>query len=220
MKLEKFIAPEIPELNLSDNGVNALNLMEQFGVRHLPIVQDGQFLGLVCEEEILSLELPTQPFFNIHHEFPMICLQARHHIFDALKVMVEQKLSLLPLIDEELHYIGSITVESMLQALANAQAVHDPGAVIVLEMNSNDYSLSQIAQIVEGNDARILSTTLSAFPESTRVEVTLKINKEDLNPIIQTFNRYEYNVVDTYMEPRYSEDLRERYEEFMKFLNM
>ncbi len=220
MKLDRIIAHDIPELSLSDNGVNALNLMEQFGIEHLPVVQDGKFIGLVCEDEILSMDNPTQAFHLNHHEYPMFCLASNRHIYDAMKVIVEQKLTLLPVIDAEVNYLGSITLQTLLQGLYQIQSVNELGAILVLEMNMYDYSLSQIAQIVEGNDAKILNVSMSAVPNTTKVEITLKINKEDLNPILQTFNRYDYTVVDTYMEPKFSEDLKERYEEFMKFLNM
>lgn len=220
MDLKKIIAPDIPELNLADNGVNALNLMEQYAVEHLPVVQQGKFLGLICEEEILSMENPTQPFHMNQHEFPMLCIAEQRHIFDALRIMAEQKLTLLPVIDAHVNYLGSITAQGLLQAMADVLSVHEPGAILTLEMNMHDYSLSQIAQIVEGNDAKILNANMTSSPDSTQVFITLKINKEDLNPILQTFNRYEYSVINTYMEPRFNDDLRDRYEEFMKFLNM
>jgi predicted transcriptional regulator len=194
--------------------------MEQFDVVHLPVVSLGKFVGLICEEEILSMEKPTQPFRLHQYEFPMICIREDRHLYDALKIMSEQNLSVLPVINNEMSYLGSITMKTLLKGMATLQSVHEPGAVVILEMNALDYSLSQIAQIVEGNDAKILSATLTSSPNSTKVEVTLKINKQDLNPILQTFYRYEYTVVDTYMEPRFTEDLRDRYEEFMKFLNM
>jgi len=220
MDLKKIIAPDIPELSLADNGVNALNLMEQYAVEHLPVVQQGKFLGLICEEEILSMDNPTQPFHLNQHEYPMICIAEQRHIFDALRIMSEQKLTLLPVIDANVDYIGSITLPGLLQALADVLSAHEPGAILTLEMNMHDYSLSQIAQIVEGNDAKIMNANMTSSPDSTQVFITLKINKEDLNPILQTFNRYEYNVINTYMEPRFTNDLKDRYEEFMKFLNM
>jgi len=220
MKLDRIIAKDIPELSLSDNGVNALNLMEQFGVEHLPVVHEGKFVGLVCADEILSMDNPTQAFHLNQHEFPMFCLASSRHIYDAVKVITQQKLTLLPVIDAQVNYLGSITLLTLLNGIAQIQSVNELGAILVLEMNMHDYSLNQIAQIVEGNDAKILSASMSSVPNSTKIEITLKINKEDLNPILQTFHRYDYTVVDTYMEPKFSEDLKERYEEFMKFLNM
>jgi hypothetical protein len=134
--------------------------------------------------------------------------------------MSDQRLTLLPVINERFHYLGSLRATDLINALARTQAVGANGGVIELQMNAKDYSLTRIAQIVEGNDAKILSATLTTRPESEMVQLTLKINKEDLNAIIQSFNRYDYVVAESYMEPQYTEELRDRYEEFMKYLNM
>ncbi len=220
MKLLDITNQDVPELGLGDNGVNALNYMEQYDVHHLPVVQDGLFIGLISEDEVLTMEQPTAPFFNCRHDFPMIALDSRRHIYDALRIMSDQRLTLLPVIDEKIHYLGSVRATDLIQALAKTQAVFSNGGVLELEMNVKDYSLTKIAQIVEGNDAKILSATLTTKPDSQMVQLTLKINKEDLNPIIQSFNRYEFVVAESYMEPKYTEELRDRYEEFMKYLNM
>jgi acetoin utilization protein AcuB len=220
MRLLEIINQDVPELSLGDNGVNALNLMEQYDVHHLPVVQDGVFIGLISEDEVLTMEQPTAPFYSCKHDFPLIALDSRRHLYDALRLMSDQRLTLLPVINERFHYLGSLRATDLINALARTQAVGANGGVIELQMNAKDYSLTRIAQIVEGNDAKILSATLTTRPESEMVQLTLKINKEDLNAIIQSFNRYDYVVAESYMEPQYTEELRDRYEEFMKYLNM
>ena len=92
--------------------------------------------------------------------------------------------------------------------------------IIILEVNNVDYSLSQISQIVEGNDAKILSAYVANVPNSTKVEVTLKTNKEDLTRILQTFIRYNYIVKATFHQSSFEEDMRSRYDEFINYINM
>ena len=215
-----IISSEIPELSFSDNGVNALNLMEEYKVVHLPIVHDGTFVGLISENEILEMEKPTVAFSAVNQKLLEISTQEGAHIYEILRLMDEFQLSVLPVDGPEGQYEGCITVNNLIHNRAQMQAVGEPGGTVVLEMNTYDYSLSQIAQIVEGNDAKILSVTVSTAPDSQLMEVTLKVNKEDLNPIIQTFNRYDYNIKYYYQKPRYSQDLKRRYEELMKYLNM
>ena len=98
--------------------------------------------------------------------------------------------------------------------------VHEPGSIVILEMNTRDYSLSQISQIVEGNDAKILSMHINAHRDSTKIEVTLKINKEELAPILQSFGRYNYTVKATFHQNNLNVDLKKRFEEFIHFLNI
>jgi len=91
---------------------------------------------------------------------------------------------------------------------------------VVLEMNQVDYSLQQIARIVEGNDAKVLNVYGHSLPGSTRMEVTLKINREDISDILQSFDRYEIQVKTTYQGSRFHDDLRGRYDELMRFINL
>jgi CBS domain-containing protein len=220
MKLFDIITKEVPELSPGSNGLQALTVMEQFEVKHLPIVAEGVFLGLLSEEEVLMMSDLEKSFELQRKEFAPVFLDSRRHVYDGLYVMADRRLTLLPVTGEDRQYLGCILAEDMLKALAFTQAVSAPGAVVVLEMNAIDYSLTRIAQMVEGNNAKILSATLTTSPDSMKVQLTLKINQEDLSAIMQTFNRYDYLSAEAFMEPKYTEEMRERYEEFMKYLNM
>lgn len=99
-------------------------------------------------------------------------------------------------------------------------AVKETGGILMLEMNSNDYSLAQIAQIVESNGAKILSAYLYDHQDSTKIDVTIKINRTDLDGIIQTFERYDYVISGSYHNSKGDEDLLNRYNSFLNYLNM
>jgi hypothetical protein len=92
--------------------------------------------------------------------------------------------------------------------------------VIVLERSYKDYSISEIAQIIESNDATILSMFITSIPESTLMEISIKINRMELGPILQTFNRYNYTIKATYGEASYYDDLKDRYDQLMTYLNV
>jgi hypothetical protein len=91
---------------------------------------------------------------------------------------------------------------------------------LVLELNIHDYSLSEIARIVESNDAKILSLYISSHIDSNKLELTVKINRTDLSPIIQTFNRYNYTIKASFHQSEYVDDLKDRFDSFMSFLNI
>lgn len=142
------------------------------------------------------------------------------HAFDALKIMSGLHLTLIPVLDEKEHYLGNVTQKSVLDRLAGLSAVMELGGIIELEINKNDYSLTQIANIVEGNDAKILSSYVSSLPDTNKILVTLKINREDLSRILQTFYRYNYEVKASYHQAEYEDDLKNRFNEFIKYLNV
>jgi CBS domain-containing protein len=147
-------------------------------------------------------------------------VKEQNHIFDVLKVIAEYNVSAVAVLGDENHYIGVITAASIIHKIARMPFVNEPGGVIILEINVRDYSLSQIAQIVEGNDAKILNMYINRHPDTTKLDVTIKINKDDLSSVLQTFRRYNYNVKATFHQHTYGEDLKKRYEEFMHFLNI
>ena len=119
------------------------------------------------------------------------------------------------------HYQGLITLNDLLQNFANLSALKQPGGIIELELNVNDYTLTEISQIVEGNDAKILSLYVSSPEDSTQMNVTLKVSATDITSIIQTFNRYNYTVKASYMESDEMEDLmHNRFDAFMKYLSI
>ena len=92
--------------------------------------------------------------------------------------------------------------------------------IIVLEINDKDYLLTEIAQIVESNDAKVLSMYITSHPDSTKFEVTLKINKMDVGSILQTFNRYDYIISASFTEDTYTDNLQDRFDSLMNYLNI
>jgi CBS domain-containing protein len=142
------------------------------------------------------------------------------HIYEVMKLFSERGLTVVPVVSDMGEYLGTITEHEALRRLAQVTNISDPGSIVVLEMNQVDYSLQQIARIVEGNDAKVLSVYGHSLPGSTRMEVTLKINREDISDILQSFDRYEIQVKTTYQGSRFHDDLRGRYDELMRFINL
>ena len=104
-------------------------------------------------------------------------------------------------------------------SIAKSATIQSPGGVIVLQMNNNDYSLTEIASIVESNNTKILSSYIISIPDSTNIEVTIKLNKQDVNAIIKDFERRNYTVSASYKDEEADRDFSERYESLMRFLN-
>ncbi len=133
--------------------------------------------------------------------------------------MVENDVDVLPVLNNDDDFLGLITIKSIIDFFAKTVSVDDLGSIITLELNIKDYSLAEIAKIVESDDAQILASFITSHKESTKMEVTLKINKTDITRILHTFDRFNYVVTASFNESEYHEDLKNRYDEFMRFLN-
>lgn len=221
MLAKDLISDVVPALRTSDTGQKALYWMDIFRISHLPIVNNEDFLGLISDKDIYDLNMSEEPIGN--HTLSLFSAHVKHnqHIYEVMDLASTLKLTVIPVLDHNNHYLGLITITDLLYYFANMSALKQPGGIIVLEINANDYSLSQISQIVEGNDAKILSVYLTSHPESTKTEVTLKINRKDLTSVVQTFERYNYIIKASFMDDDDMDTLYEnRYESFMKYLNI
>jgi acetoin utilization protein AcuB len=216
-----LISDIIPSLKTSDTGQTALNLMEIYRISHLPIVNNLDFLGLISDSDIYDMNQPAEPIGN--HELTLLKPYVRddQHLFEVIGLAARMKLTVVPVLNDKNHYIGVITTSDLIRHIAGISSMDQPGGIIVLEMIERDYSLSQIAQIIESNNIKVLSMYITSPADSTRLEVTLKVNTTDLLAVIRTFERYNYDVK-TWITTNDSLDrfYSERFDLLMKYLNM
>lgn len=221
MIAKELISHEIPPLKTSDTGLEALNWMMFFKVSHLPIVNNEQFLGLISEDDIYDLNNPNKVMGNHKLSLFMAFANQNQHIYEVLEIAARLKLSVIPVVNDSKLFLGVIKMVDLLHEFAKYSAIERPGGIIVLEVHNNDYAPSEIAQIVESNDSKILSLYIASLPDSARMEVTIKVNVSDLSSIIQTFNRFEYEVKASYLEVDKQDDLyNSRYELLMRYLQI
>jgi acetoin utilization protein AcuB len=221
MIAQNLLSEVVPPLRLSDTGQKALNWMEIFRISHLPVVEGKQLIGLISDKIIYDLNIIDKPVGDYSDHLLSPHVHTNQHIYEVFSAISVLKLSAVPVLDLHHEYCGMITVFELAQKFADLVAVKEPGGVIILELNSIDYSLSQIAQIVEGNDAKILSFYINHEVESKRMTITLKINVIDLSAIIQTFVRYDYNIRAVYMDESMIQNLYDdRYDQLMKYMNI
>ncbi len=215
-----LISDLIPPLKTSDSADKALLLMNDFKVGHLPIVNNTEFLGLITEEDIYELNESDQPIGN--HTLSLInpYVYNWQHIYDVMRVMAEQKLTVVPVLDEKQNYLGLISINSLLNYFAEITSLASPGGVIVLEVGQRDYSLSEIARIVESNDMHILSSYITSRADSTKVEITLKLDKSELSAVIASFIRFNYTIKSSFHQRSGSDDTMDRFDSFMNYLNI
>ncbi|MDP2888846.1 MAG: CBS domain-containing protein [Bacteroidota bacterium] len=221
MIAQNLLSEVVPSLRLTDSGQKALNWMEIFRISHLPVVDGKELIGLISDKIIYDLNVTDKPVGDYVEHLLSPHVHTDQHIYEVFSAISVLKLSAVPVLDLHHEYCGVITVFDLAQKFADLVAVREPGGVIVLELNSIDYSLSQIAQIVEGNDAKILSFYVNQAEDSKMMDITLKINVVDLSSIIQTFVRYDYNIKAVYMDESIIQNLYDdRYDQLIKFMNI
>jgi acetoin utilization protein AcuB len=220
MLAKDLISDFILPLKTSDTGLMALYSMEELKVLHLPIVNNTEFLGLISESDILNLNTPEEALGNHVLSLKKPYVTASQHIYDVLKIISTLDLSLVPVLDEKLNYLGVITLSNLVKQYSKISAFENPGGIIVIELNVNDYSISEIARIVESDDAKVLSLYVSSHPDSTKLEITIKVNKIDLTSILQTFYRFNYNIKASFSEKDDQDVIQERFDSLMNYLNI
>lgn len=214
--IDNFISPLKP----NDTVAHALSVMEEYKVEHLPLVDKKAYLGMISEEELLCVEDTETEVSVYQKELIRPAIRDNQHIFAAFDLFDKFQLTLLPVVDDQEQYAGYLSMMDMIEASANLGAVREQGSILVLEMGVHDYSLAELARLVEGNDAKVLSAYITSPLDSTKIEVTLKINRPDLSAIIQTFERYEYIVKASFHHSNSENDLRRKFDSFMHYLNM
>jgi acetoin utilization protein AcuB len=221
MLAKDLISDVVPILLTSDTGMKALTWMEIFRISHLPIVNNNELLGLISDTDIYDQNEAEEAIGA--HPLSLIrpYVYGNQHIYEVIALVSKLNLSIIPVLNEQNHYLGCITLQDLVSYFGHLAVSNEPGAIIILELNIHDYVLTEIAQIVEGNDSKILSLYVSTFKNSTKLDLTLKLNTGNLSSIIQTFERYNYNIKASFMEDEVLEHFyNERFESFLNYLDV
>jgi acetoin utilization protein AcuB len=220
MIAKEIASYDILPLSVTDTISFALNALDENRVNQLPVVNEREYIGLVSEFDLVNHPDQLDVVGNVRISLQNSFVSLYQHVFDVMKMMSEMKLSVLPVVDQRNTYSGLITLQNLVSFLTLNISVLNPGGIIILEVSENDYSMSEISRIVESNDARIIGAFFTTRNDSTLIDLTLKINNIDLNPVIQTFERYNYTIKATFAEKDDLDDLRERYDSLMNYLNI
>ncbi|MAE09090.1 MAG: CBS domain-containing protein [Bacteroidetes bacterium] len=220
MIASRLIQEEIMPLNITDTANEALNRMNEYKVSHFPVADNGHFVGVISEKDIYNHENLTRELQKEFIHFDNFYVNEDQYILDVLKLISDQKLSLVPVIDDKGNYIGCITQSDLISFFAESMSVDYPGGVIVLEVSVNDYSLTEIANIVESNDAKVLSSYILSKVNSTKLEVIIKVSKLELGSILQTFERFGYQVNASFEEDVDLDELKDNYDSLINYLNI
>ncbi len=210
----------LPSLHLTDKVYQALQLMNDNQVTHLPVVEEERYMGIISEDDLLRADDENQPLETLSQFFGNISVKNDEFFLRAISVAGDNNLSVVPVTDTEENLLGVVTSGDLLKYASQFLSLHEPGGLIVLEMESNQYAFSEISKLVETNDAQITQLNTTNNPETGMMLVTLRINKAEVSDIIATFQRYEYTVKYYFGEELYANELRSNYDNLMNYLKI
>jgi predicted transcriptional regulator len=219
MRAADLITQSVPQLKLSDTASTVLQLMSDNHLTQLPLVDGKKLLGLLREDDILNYPL-DEKIGSMKLALIRPFIHDYEHIFEVLKVASELKMRVVPVIDKNEIYLGCITLESLLNYFAKETDILEAGGILVLEIEVKDYSLAEVSRLVEEESGRVLCAFAGSIPDTIKMELTLKINKPDLQAITASLQRHNYIIKDTYQEPEYFDDLKNRFDSLMNYLNV
>ncbi|NEU07800.1 CBS domain-containing protein [Flavihumibacter sp. R14] len=220
MLARELISDAIPPLRTSDTVEKVLDRMAEFRVNHLPIVNESQILGLICEEDLIEVQDYQTEIGGLNLSLRNYSVFEDQHVYDLIRMIHELRLTVIPVLDHQNNYLGLVSLGSLVEYFATLTATKEPGGIIVLEISNRDNSLAHVAQIVESENAQILSSYVKSYPDSTKLELTLKLNRNEISTIVASFLRYDYIIKATFNDLKADERTQDRYDQLMNYLDI
>ena len=210
----------IPQLRLEDTVGKALQLINDFKVSHLPVVSEEKYLGLISEDDLLDADNKKMHIQLLHGEFIDVSIKENQHFLQAVNISNEYQTSVVPVVNEENEFLGSISGQNLLRILGNFSGAQEIGGIIVLEMERSQFTISEISRIVESNEATVLHLNTTIQPETGLLTVTIHINKKEVSMVVAAFERYEYDVIYYFGEEKFENEIHSNYRHLMNYLDI
>ncbi|NQV78256.1 MAG: CBS domain-containing protein [Lutibacter sp.] len=186
---------------------------------NFPIVKNNQLIGLISENDIQSIDNNEAKLEEFYYLSSLFFIKESINLLEIFKIFATNETNLIPVINLQNEYLGYYDLIDILHVYKNTPFLNNEGVIILLEKEIRDYSFSEISQIVESNNGKILGVFISES-NSTSIKITLKFSSQDINEIIQSFRRYNYKVLSNHKEDFYLEELKERSDYLRKYLNI
>jgi acetoin utilization protein AcuB len=218
MIASEFFSPDIFPLKKTDTCESAMVFMHDWRVFNLPVVDNGKFIGYASFEHLAEAK-PKDKIEKLVEPLLQMYVLKTYHLFEVIKQFAESKLTCLAVCDAESSYLGAISLNEVALMYKNSSLVQ-PGAIITLQMNPQDYSLAELARIIEYNDCKILHVFINPVTSNLgKIVVSLKLNKQNITTVIQTLERYQYSIQSVHQADNQDADLNNRYDWLIKYLN-
>lgn len=218
MNIQEYIISDVAPLKIEDDIRRAQKLFQQLTFSHVPVMDDGLYIGCVSETDVYCFE-DGQTLKDVKYALDTFMVKDDTHWLDVLEAFAQHNSNVMPVLNQANEYLGYYELKDIMQHFNDSPFLYESGAVIVIEKGTTDYSFSEIAQIVESNDCKLYGCFVSNYRDHV-TEITIKLSPENTNAVLQTFRRYSYVVVSAAEDDSYLDALRERSDYLDKYLNI
>ncbi|MEP2937665.1 MAG: CBS domain-containing protein [Gilvibacter sp.] len=218
MNTKAYLINDVKPIEVTTLVSEVQNRFNQLTYSHHPVVENGVFLGSVSETDVHCFE-SDKTIDDFKYAIEGFFVRDTTNWLDIIEAFAQAHANIMPVLDKDNTYIGYYELEDIMSLFSETPFLHDAGGIAIVEKGITEFSFSEISQIVETNDARLLGLFISKM-EQDMVQITMKIAPTDMNSIVQTFRRYGYIVVSSHSEDTYLEALRDRSKYLDKYLNM
>jgi len=216
--LSDYITNDLKPFRLSETVADVQDFFVDNPYSHFPLLDNGIYLGCISsvDSETFESEKSIQDY---RYSFEGFFVRDTMIWLDVLEVFARNNANVVPILDANNKYLGYYEITDIIKFLNETPFLKETGGIIVVEKPAADYSMSQITQIVESNNGKLLGVFVSEA-NTEKVQVTIKTTLGSVNEIIQTFRRYNYEIISEHNEDNYLNNLKERSEYLDKYLNM
>jgi CBS domain-containing protein len=217
-EITDFINRDYSPIDSKDTIAEVLDFFAEVNFSHFPVVEEGIYIGNISAEDAETFE-PEKTLANYRYAIEIFFARTTTNWFDVLEVFARNHTDVVPVLDADNKYTGYYEITDIVKFFNDTPFLKDPGGIIIVEKGILDYSMGQVVQIVESNNAKILGAFVSATTNDT-IQITVKIAMGSINEIIQTFRRYDYEIISEHNEDHYLNSLKERSDYLDKYLNI
>jgi hypothetical protein len=218
MELQSFIINDIKPLSITDEISDLQLLFNQLTYSHIPVQNDGVYIGCISENDAHCFE-SAKLIQECDYAIEGFFVRPATNWLDVLDAFAQNDSNIMPILDHNNKYIGYYELNDIIHLFNETPFFSEPGGILIVEKGIHDYSFSEISQIVESNDAKLLGAFISKM-DSDLARITLKIGDGSISDVIHTFRRYSYNIISDHEGDSYIESLKERSKYLDKYLKM
>jgi len=219
MNMNDYILEEIKPLRLKNTIKSAQKVFKNFPITHFPVIENNKLLGSFAEDDLQTLENTESELVEYAHLLNSFFADKKATVLELLKIFADNDTNIIPALDENKEYIGYFDLRDVLDVFSTSPFMIEESETLIIEKLSNDYSMSEVVQIIEASGGKLLGLYISEKDINT-VQITLKIISDEINEIMQTFRRYDYKIISMHENDIYLEDLKSRSEYLQKYLEM
>lgn len=219
MNINDYILKEIKALTLKSTVKSAQKLFKNYPITHFPLIENGKLLGSFAENDLQTIEHKENKLVNYVHLLNSFFADEKATVLELLKIFADNDTTIIPVINDDKNYVGYYDLRDVLDAFSTSPFMIEESETLIIEKLEDDYSMSEVAQIVESNGGQLLGLYISE-KRSDFVQITLKIVTKEINEMMHTFRRYNYKVISMHENDIYLEDLKNRSEYLQKYLEM